>query len=600
MKRIICMILALLLIFSLTACGGDGGSHEAPTEESVEVVLSDAVLGCCGVWYQDPMHGGATIEVLSNGTCVIYGNTYQYEVVGESDTEVVLQADSNVLQIYLNPLGIPELHLSTDWDHGFLPKIEYWELFGKEWYSEAGNMMSIRSESIYIINNAYEEYIISDDGTCLNIMQDGQEVYAIALVESGCVCLIDQEDNEKMFYVGEAGGWDEPMDEETRLTLAYDKALNDFNAAISGRPVYDDNGNEIMDGPTLARYLYDQFVALGAYEDAADYLPLFKTRAEGIKTEHRTNYSYLGEVVYEDTFDYDIPDYDVFGRPTNRDDLFLTYGIYGSVWNTDRMTLVRDENGIVHQVNIETYERVTVDGEERRIEIYITANLEYNEQGLLVATHVNEQTSDGENSSYTTTIEYDSDGRLTRVYVPNVERGNYLANYTHMYLYDEDGNLSQKMYVLVPVSPEEDIPGLMKGYPFAKMVTTYHYDDRGLLEKEMHYDYDYTGGGDGATLYEYDEEGNLIKESICRVNSGFTESGYSYDEWLTKTEGLFKAKYYPTATGDTPTYDDWLVNVPIDLSPWDWIPHGMWVNSEKCYSYSKNTTIMYIDLTPED
>jgi hypothetical protein len=256
--------------------------------------------------------------------------------------------------------------------------------------------------------------------------------------------------------------------------------------------------------------------------------------------------------------------------------------------------MVRDENGIVQQVSIETYEHVTVDGEEHRVEICINANLEYDEKGRLVATRVSKQNSDGENSSYTTIFDYDSDGRLTRIYVPNVERGTYLANLSIMNIYDVDGKLLQRMEVYVPASQEESIP-------VVKSVYTYHYDDHGLLEKKMSYSYNpISGGGKVAQFYEYDEEGNLSKQLMYTVGSGFQDSGYSLDEYLAKTEGLDKATFYPTAADDTPTYDDWLANVLIDLSAWDWIPYRMTLNVERCYSYSKTTTIMYIDLTPED
>ena len=517
MKRIVCLLLALLLVLSLCACGdsGSGGEETLPTEFEEIPGMSQRL--------PDSIHGS--------------------------------------------------------------------------WHTGYGPAVDIYPDAVATPDGYFTDYVFHEDSMVIELLQDGQVVCTVCFVDERTVMTVDQEGNEMLFYSLDDTGsddWQESMDEAEQLNMAYNKALNDFNAAISGQPVYDEEGGEITDGPMMARYLYDQFVALGAYEDAEDYLPLFKTRTEGVTTEHRMNYSYLGEVVYENTFDYDIPNYDVFGRPTNRDDLLFTYGIYGSIGDTDRMTLVRDENGIVQQVSIETYERVTVDGEEHRVEIYINANLKYDEKGMLVATHVSKQNSDGENSSYTTIFDYDSDSRLTRIYVPNVERGTYLANLSIMNIYDVDGKLLQRMRVLVPASQEEDIP-------VAKSVFTYHYDDHGLLEKEMSYSYDpINGGGNAATFYEYDGEGNLTKQLMYTVGSGFEDSGYSLTEYLAKTEGLDKATFYPTATDDAPTYDDWLVNVLIDLSGWDWIPYRMTLNVERCYSYSKTTTIMYIDLTPED
>ena len=109
---------------------------------------------------------------------------------------------------------------------------------------------------------------------------------------------------------------------------------------------------------------------------------------------------------------YDIPYYDIFGRLIERDNLLFAYGIYNGFQGNDRISLTRDENDVVTHVDIKI-NRFVEDGDgQHPLEGSITADLEYNEKGRLVASCVTEHHSDGYSNSYITTFAYDDHGRL--------------------------------------------------------------------------------------------------------------------------------------------------------------------------------------------
>ena len=393
-------------------------------------------------------------------------------------------------------------------------------------------------------------------------------------------------------------GWEEPMDEEMRLSLAYDKAVNEFAEAINGRAVYDQDGNEISDGPALAEYLYDQFLALGDYLDAADYLSFFKTREETITTEHGKTYLYTGELGNEYSIDHELPNYDVLGQVVDTQKLLASYGINDSLLSRDCMTLIRDENDVVTQVNIQTYRQVEDEAGHHYVDGSIIADLEYNVRGLLVASHVTEQNADGYFASYTTTFEYDSSDRCVKTFVPHGTYGLYDTHQANMDLYDEDGKLIQSAIVILPADPDFD--GYLKGYALTKYVFVYDYNELGLVESMITYCHDYRGGGESEEYYKYDEYGRLIYKSSYSVYHGLDEDdGYSWEEIGKILDARSKSIFYPSAS-DEVIYDDWLVNERIDVSEWDWIEYEKTLQSEEFYTYDKTVTIMYIDLTPED
>ena len=383
------------------------------------------------------------------------------------------------------------------------------------------------------------------------------------------------------------------MDEEVRLGLAYEKALNDFNAAISDQPVYDDEGNEITSGPALAEYLYNQFVALGDYEDAYTYLPFFKTRTETVTTVRW--YQYIGEEWggdRETVYDEEVPAYDVFGRlcKNNSNVLGISYSYPGN----ERYTSVYDENENVTQVII-----TSTNGFGEVIGTCV-ANFEYNDLGQHIATHVAFVDEEGNDVRYTSIFQYDSKGRLIRYDIPYGESHGHDTTLTYQYLYDEYDRCIQSSMVEAWV--DESVYEYYH-QPASKIVYQYFYDENGMQIRMIAEERNpFDGGGNLVCEYTYDDNQCLIKRVLSSKDQKWENvvEEYGREESTRISEQIRESLFHPGVSVSEATQEDWFSMEPVDLTMWDWIPHTIEPSEERTYTYDKTVTIMYIDLTPED
>lgn len=600
MKRTISLFLALLLVFSLSACGDGGrgaGESTPPEQGSPEIELYQTVWE--RTWVSSPANGEQKVKISPEGTCEIQGQERSYTVVNISDSEVVLDAEGIELHITLNPQGMSELHVGGNWDEHYVKYPEYWNIIYKAWTSESGECIEIFPAGISMSAGFFPKFRYDTYNDVIEVMADGHVIYTI--VNGYSQLRVTDADGNETLYTREVDYMDpgiiddptgETLDEQTRLDLAYDKALNDFNAAILDQPVCDDEGNEITDGPALAQYLYDQFVALRDYEDAYTYLPFFKTRTEIVTTEQW--YSHVNG--YEREYVHDLPDYDAFGQPDDETHLGPTFGIIYHFSGNRDVDLVYDENDAVTQVII------TMTDGFGEVKGTCVADLEYNERGRHIATHVAFVDETGNDVRYTSTFEYDSEGNVIRVDIPYVVNyGGFGCTYTYQYRYDELGRCVLESTITTVVDESWYAYGKQPGF---KYVVENFYDEHGLLIRKLTHNVDYLnpGGGHYEDIYTYDEEHRLIKEESFTIKFSFDD--YYQEHGIEKTNEL-SAEYisdffHPGVFSDEATLEDWFsTEQPVEISKWDAFLLAREPQDVSTYTYSE-TTIMYIDLTPED
>lgn len=552
-------------------------------------------------WISSPATGEKKVEISPDGTCNLYGWHLNYTIVHISDDEVVLDADGSEIHITLNPLGLSELHVSGDWDDHYVNRPEYWDIIYKSWAGSDGERIEIFPAGVSMSTAGfYPEFSYDAENGLIDVLEDGQVLYTISTGDSQ-LFVMDMDGNEVLYNADvdymDPGIIDdpteEPMDEEIRLGLAYEKALNDFNAAISNQPVYDDEGKEITSGLVLAEYLYNQFVALGDYEDASFYMPFFKTRTETVATVRW--YQYIGEEWggdRETVYDEEVPAYDVFGRLCNNNSNVL--GISYSYPGNERYTSVYDENENVTQVII-----TSTNGFGEVIGTCV-ANFEYNDLGQHIATHVAFVDEEGNDVRYTSTFQYDSKGRLIRYDIPYGESHGHDTTLTYQYLYDEYDRCIQSSMVEAWVDES-----IYKYYhqPASKIVYQYFYDENGMQTRMIAEERNpFDGGGTLVCEYTYDDNQCLIKRVLSSKDQKWENvvDEYGREESTRISEQIRESFFHPGVSVSEATQEDWFSMEPVDLTMWDWIPHTIEPSEERTYTYDKTVTIMYIDLTPED
>lgn len=458
------------------------------------------------------------------------------------------------------------------------------------WYVADGRSIEIRPDGIAAPDGYYTEFICSEDPKMIDVMQDGEYVFTVYYVDEVSILVAGFEGREEMYYVDGAvpeetdgGEWDGPMDEEERLFMAYCEAENDFIAAINNMTVYDDEGNVIPSSPELAKYLYDQFAALGDYLDASDYLRYFKTRQETVTTVHQYYHSTGGEV----TANKALPDYDVMGQPVNTS---VYIGVADSA-NYDIEYVYNDHNVIIQMLL--TTKNIADTGTAVVIP-------EYNENGQQIAAHVELVDTNGNVVNYTSTYEYDDQGRLVRAHIPYYVHDEDTGKRTELWEYDASGRLLCECSVTVP----DDLDLYNKyRYPLFSSASSYFYDENGLLTRYYHSATSlYTQGIDFFTYtLSYDENGLLVQKesySFALDYDGMVNSGeYTGEEAIELGMKMFNDIFGFDRWDSVP--EDWIRNEPFDLSKWEWIHHTSEPITTTTYTYSE-TTIMYIDLTPED
>lgn len=480
-------------------------------------------------------------------------------------------------------------------------KVTLPEVFCGVWHFGDGRSVEIRPDLVSVPGGIFTEFTYSEEHMLIEVMKAGELVYSVHFVDEETILVVGVDGSEIIYHTFGNGeeihgdsDWEDPVDEEMRLWLAYDKAVQDFDAAVFGKPVYDEEGKEIYDGPVLAQYLYDQFVALGDFEDAAYYLPFFKTREETVATVQESSCNAFGDV-HVTVYDGDLPNYDVFGEPSNTRSL-LNLGIFYSQPGKQQRTKVYNENNMLTQVVI-----TSTNTNDDVIDTCV-ADLEYNEMGQHIATHVTFVDENGTDVRYTSTLEYDNNGNLVRIDIPYYIYNQNIGTYTSLDAYDEQGRILRSTAVSIP--KDLDVFEHQHKRPFFRTTKVYFYDDRGLLT----HIYWCNMRGDGSTFYKdtysYDENGLLIEEKsynfVPDYNGMYNSGEYTIQEIDDIEAKMVNGVFHLNTSYEERLPEDWISNEHFELSEWEWIPHTIELKKEYTYTYDKTVTIMYIDLTPED
>jgi len=308
-----------------------------------------------------------------------------------------------------------------------------------------------------------------------------------------------------------------------------------YEAAKSHLAEYVDKGSFVVEEEykygAAAKYLYDEFEALGDYKDCKEILTGFTVLPNMLTsiTAKQTNpLGYEIETVYASYM------YDENGNLKNNEGPFdlriLGFDDYSSVYANDYLNCEFDDAGKLVLANLIVREKTIA---------VITP--EYDEKGNIVKV-----TTLGKKKTYTQAYEYDDQNRLisksSETYYFD-EYGNFskmelITHYT--YSYDENGRLV-----------EETSKRPSSQYP---VKTTYCYNDAGKVTEKtiwsvssnnlIWHSSDYKNvvyNASRTTTYTYDENGNLTLESYL---TNYTEYFYDDNGYLVKETEKLGEKFY--------------------------------------------------------
>ena len=295
-----------------------------------------------------------------------------------------------------------------------------------------------------------------------------------------------------------------------------------YEAVKANLAEYLDKGSFYIDeeykGNVALEYLYNEFKALGDYQDSKDYSERFTVLPNMLTSITAKSTNPLGEVVETLYASYI---YDAKGNLKNNhgpiDLTILGFDETSAAYANEYLQYEFDDSGKLVLANLIVREKTIA---------VITP--EYDEKGNIIKV-----ITKGDNTTFTQLYEYDDQNRLvkkskTQYYFDeytNISRAGYSLSYT--YSYDEKGRLVEETQMQTNAwFPIGQTPTPAK--------TIYRYNDMGkLIEKAYSYK--------SPTTYSYDENGNLIKESY-RSN----DKEYFYDEncYLIKETEIVGEKFY--------------------------------------------------------
>ena len=487
-SKILCLILALVLTLGLCACGGEtnGNNNDIRLDDE----LPEAIFG---TWWPHPEVSDAPIEISSDGTCTIDGQTLEWTVDTADVASATLIAGEYHLHFNHLPTSLPLLsatNLGTA-----VKEPEIWNYL-TEWHSEeTGNVFALDLEELAQSGCN----ITFDDGVMtVEVLTNDEITHTIHFFDTHATVTF-ADGSTAVYYSPEGGSSDiHPGDTDDDPATLYQQAVEDLQNVLAGGYMVDyvdsDGAFHIIYGSRAIEKLYHTFVSLQNYMDVSEYLSHIQ-RVDNVLVTTYSSSNGLDRV------------------PSK-----VKYNAYGQRLGISFEEAVNTGNYIYYgEDETGTMTQVTIMG-------LVAGAPVMDANGRITALIV---TSPSTGNEYTAPITYDAQGRIIRIDVPFVIMGpdDDEADFNEFYefLYDENGRLIQ--YSRVQQSHQctyENTEAYKTMGFFNKNIIECYYNNAGKIEQTRTHEFDI--GSIGDSVWHYDTT------SYIYTDSGMLERYYT--DWI--------------------------------------------------------------------
>lgn len=498
MKRIFALLLALVMLFALTACGGDDENPESAGKSSndtgmnlggYEGELPEAVFG---TWYPHPEISNALIEINSDGTCIIDGQTFAWNVKSvENDSVVIVAGDNGDFYLTFTYLSSSLPILSESRFGMSIKHLKVWEYL-TQWYNEeTGNGFVLDLEELAQVNC---NILVDDDSITIEALDGENITHTIHFVDSQAT-VTDASGNSTVYLpiYGGSNGID-----RSDPQAVYVQAMENLERILSAESstIYVDGSAEfrMSDSAALER-VYTTLVSLQNYMDVSDQLNCIRKVENVLLSLDR-----VIDGVSSTAMEYD----------------YNSYGIRSLCWEV--------EEAISSGTQIYSYYNGS--GGTHAIEVWglVKGEPVYGADGKLSALTV---TSSSTREKFTAPVTCDEKGNVIRIEVPfeedYVNELDLALSHVYEFLYDGNGRLIQF------TETRHSKNGTYETFPF--------YEEYGFYYKSI-------------TECYYDAAGKLTDtiEHHVVINSsqGLPMWSYSPSQFLYNSDGLLSARILST------------------------------------------------------
>lgn len=456
MKRILALLVALAMLFSLTACRGDD-ENPASTGTSTndtgtnlngyEGELPEAVFG---TWYPNPEVSNIPIEIKSDGTCSINDQTLAWNIESvENDSVVIVAGDNGDYYLTFTYLSSALPILSESSFGMSIKHLKMWEYL-TQWYNEeTGNAFVLDLEELAQVNC---NILFDDDSMTIEALDGENITHTIHFVDSQAT-VTDASGNSTVYLPIGGGHGIDLSDPQAVYAQAMDNLQRILSAGNS--TIYVDGSGEfrMSDSAALER-VYTTLVSLQNYMDVSDQLNCIRKVDNILLSLDRV----------------------VDGVSTT--DMECDYNSYGS-----RSSRWDVEEAISSGTQIYSYYNGS--GGTHSIEVWglVKGGPVYGADGKLSALTV---TSSSTREKFTAPVTCDEKGNVIRIEVPFVEDAVYgidrALSQVYEFLYDSNGRLIQFTKTQHSKNGTYETTQFYEEYGFYyKSITECYYDDAGKL-----------------------------------------------------------------------------------------------------------------------
>ena len=493
MKRIFALLLALVMLFALTACGGDDENLESTGTSTndtgtnlgdYEGELPEAVFG---TWYPHPEVSNALIEINSDGTCIIDGQTFAWNVKSvENDSVVIVAGDNGDFYLTFTYLSSALPILSESSFGMSIKHLKMWEYL-TQWYNEeTGNAFVLDLEELAQVNC---NILFDDDSMTIEALDGENITHTIHFVDSQAT-VTDASGNSTVYLPIDGGSHGTDLSDPQTV---YAQAMDNLQRILStgDSTIYVDGSGEfrMSDSAALER-VYTTLVSLQNYMDVSDQLNCIR-EVENILLS-------LDRVV--DGVSTTVMEYD-----------YNSYGSRSSSWEV--------EEAISSGTQIYSY--YDGSGSVHSIEVWglVKGEPVYGADGNLSALTV---TSSSTREKFAASVTCDARGNVIRIEVPFVEDAVYgidrALSQVYEFLYDNNGRLIQLSETRHSKNGTYETTQFYEEYGFYyKSITECYYDDAGKLT-------------------------DTIEHNVEISTHGIDIWSYSPSQFLYNSEGLLSAR----------------------------------------------------------
>ena len=526
-KKALCVILALLLTLGLCACSGETAGNN--NDIHLDSELPEAIFG---TWWPHPEVSDAPIEISSDGTCTIDGQTLEWTVDTTDVASATLIAGEYHLHFNHLPTSLPLLsatNLGTA-----VKEPEIWNYL-TEWHSEeTGNVFALDLEELAQSGCN----ITFDDGVMtVEVLTNDEITHTIQFFDTQATVTF-ADGSTAVYYSPEGGSSDiHPGDTDDDPATLYQQAVEDLQNVLAGGYMVDyvdsDGASHIIYGSRAIEKLYHTFVSLQNYMDVSEYLSHIQ-RVDNVLVTTYSSSNGLDRVPSKEK-------YNAYGQR-------LGISFEEAINTGNYLYYGHDETGTMAQVTI----MGLIAGAP-----VVDAN------GRITALIV---TSPSTGNEYTAPITYDTQGRIVRVDLPcqpmiAVDEVETDFNEIYEFLYDENSRLLQYSRTWQSHNGTYEHTEAYKRLDcYDKNIVECYYNSAGKIEQTRthHFDVGTTGESGwhySTTSYSYNSAGNLQKSRQEWVGVQFNIIGVitsqeEYDRMDSIYNGIFLGNDFKNSIGE--------------------------------------------------